>query len=208
MIPTLPFRPRNHLAEIILGALHDPTARTELGRLAGEPSPPTEPPAWLRDARPEDAALIRARARCAAEALGALPLLADEPSLDEALVGAAALFDAGLHFEVHELLEPFWARAGAPERQALQGLIQIAVGYQHLANGNLEGARSLLAEGGVRAREGRLAGLDLGGFADAVAGTVGRVADLPATEVPSFPRRAGPIGAGALRVTRVESNGP
>lgn len=218
MIPTLPLRPRNRLAEIILDALRDPAARTELRRLAGEPSPtgvPGEPRSgdasrasmteitehtrWFRDTSPEDAELLRARARSASEALVALPLLPERPSLDEALAAGAALFDAGVYFEVHELLEPFWTRAAAPERQALQGLIQIAVGYQHCANGNLEGARALLAEGGRRARAGRLAGLELGGFADAVTATVARLTDLPATGVPSFPRRVDPGDRGVAR---------
>ena len=34
-----------------------------------------------------------------------------------------------------------------PERTALQGLIQVAVAFHHLENGNLEGARSLLSLG-------------------------------------------------------------
>jgi len=60
---------------------------------------------------------------------------------------AAALANHGLFFEVHELLEPAWFRAGDPARTALQGLIQVAVAFHHLENGNREGARSLLAEG-------------------------------------------------------------
>ena len=85
---------------------------------------------------------MRERARRAHQALIHCPPLRAEPSLDETLAAAATLFDAGLHFEVHELLEPYWARGEGAERQALQGLIQIAVGYQHLANGNLGGARA------------------------------------------------------------------
>ena len=60
---------------------------------------------------------------------------------------AAALANHGLFFEVHELLEPVWFRATEPARTALQGLIQIAVGFHHLENGNREGARSLLVLG-------------------------------------------------------------
>jgi hypothetical protein len=60
---------------------------------------------------------------------------------------AAALASHGLFFEVHELLEPAWFRAAEPMRTALQGLIQVAVAFHHLENGNREGARSLLAEG-------------------------------------------------------------
>jgi len=201
---TPPLGLRNRLAETILSALGDPTARRDLQRVAL-----SEDVDWMRDAPPEHAALVRARARRASEALAAWPLISrSDPALpgrDErwgvwgamsgppmsliaALAGAAVLFDAGLHFEVHELLEPHWVSARGAERQALQGLIQIAVGFQHLANGNLEGARSLLAEGCVRLRDGRLAGLDLDRFADAVTGTASRLIDPDAVAVPPFPR--------------------
>ena len=181
MIPTPPLRLRNRLAETILSALADPRARRELE---------AENFDWLRDARPEHAAIVRARARRASEALASCPPLAPEPSLDHVLVAAAALFDAGLHFEVHELLEPYWTRSTGAERQALQGLIQIAVGFQHLANGNLDGARSLLAEGSLRLRDGHLAGLDLDRFADAASGAASRLTEPGAVAVPPFPRTA------------------
>src|SRR5439155_677665 len=64
--------------------------------------------------------LLRQRAESATRALAALPLGAAEPSLAEALARAAVLFDAGLAFEVHELLEPYWVRAHGDEREALQ----------------------------------------------------------------------------------------
>ncbi|MGH6689761.1 MAG: DUF309 domain-containing protein [Gammaproteobacteria bacterium] len=181
MMPTPPLGLRNRLAETILSALGDVAARRELQHVAV-----SEDVDWIRDARPEHAALVRARARRASEALATCPPLAREPSLHEALAGAAALFDAGLHFEVHELLEPHWVRAHGAERQALQGLIQVAVGFQHLANSNLEGARSLLAEGSRRLREGRLRGLDLDRFADAVPGATSRLTEP--VVVPPFPR--------------------
>ena len=183
MMPTPPLRLRNRLAETILSALGDPAARRELHSVAMPESID-----WVRDAPPEHAALVRARARRASDALATCPPLAPDPSLAHALVAAAVLFDAGLHFEVHELVEPHWARAQGAERQALQGLIQIAVGFQHLANGNLEGARSLLAEGCRRLRDGRLAGLDLDRFADAVSGAASRLTDAGAVAVPPFPR--------------------
>ena len=70
---------------------------------------------------------------------------------------AAALANHGLFFEVHELLEPVWFRATEPVRTALQGLIQIAVAFHHLENGNLEGARSLLALGLLKLGEAGVA---------------------------------------------------
>jgi predicted metal-dependent hydrolase len=63
------------------------------------------------------------------------------------LTRAALLADAGLHFEVHELLEPLWFRAEGAERTGLQGLIQIAVAFHHEGGGNRRGAISLLTEG-------------------------------------------------------------
>jgi predicted metal-dependent hydrolase len=66
------------------------------------------------------------------------------PSL---LARARALADRGLYFEVHELLEPAWFRAEGDERVALQGLIQVAVAFHHLAQDNRQGAVSLLQEG-------------------------------------------------------------
>ena len=150
---------RNHLAEIILTALGDPAARRQLD---------AQDFAWLGEATEEQAAIVRARARRASEALAA----------------AAALFDAGLYFEVHELLEPYWTRAAGAERQALQGLIQVAVAFQHRDNGNVEGARSLLVDGSARLREGRLSGLALDRFAAAAGAAAARVDDA----APPFPR--------------------
>ena len=180
MIPTPPLRLRNRLAETILTALSDPAARRQLD---------AQDFAWLGEASAEQAALVSARARRASEALAGCPPLTAEPSRDQALAAAAALFDAGLHFEVYELLEPHWTRAAGAERQALQGLIQVAVAFQHLANGNVEGARSLLVEGSARLREGRLPGLDLDRFAEAAGAAASQLNEPGAVAVPPFPRR-------------------
>jgi len=51
---------------------------------------------------------------------------------------------------VHEVLEAVWKTAAGEPRQALQGVIQIAVAYHHLAHGNLRGARALMTEGRAR----------------------------------------------------------
>ena len=181
MIPTLPLALRNRLTAVILSALHDGEARRELARL-GSPETPL-PADW--PAGP-DSGLLRERARRASEALEERPLAGAE-ALPEALEAAAALFDAHLYFEVHEILEDPWRRATGEEREALQGLIQVAVRLQHLANGNLAGARALLEEGGARLGRGRLAGVDVRPFARAVA--VIRVGtEMDWTTVPSFPR--------------------
>lgn len=66
---------------------------------------------------------------------------------DAALHKAALLFDRRLFFEVHEVLEPVWLAETGDTKVFLQGLIQVAVAFYHLERGNLDGARSLLAEG-------------------------------------------------------------
>jgi len=48
------------------------------------------------------------------------------------------------------VLEAVWQHQTGPSRQALQGLIQVAVAYHHLAHGNPRGARTLLREGRAR----------------------------------------------------------
>ena len=96
------------------------------------------------------------------------------------------------------MLEPRWMRSEGPARQALQGLIQAAVGYHHLANGNLEGARALLHDGAAKLLGQRLAGRDLDAFARAVAGHSRELAGGGAetarrfdwTRVPPFPAEA------------------
>ena len=69
-----------------------------------------------------------------------------EPRPDRYLEAARAAWDAGLFFEVHELLEPHWLRATGPERPALQGLIMAGAALHHLTTANLAGARGLLGD--------------------------------------------------------------
>jgi hypothetical protein len=186
---TLPLPLRNRLADLILDALHDDRARRALQAVAAvcvdpralDPStpPPEGFPAELFDRGP-DGWRIRAgfaphraafgqRAARAARTLAGRPLGSPDPPLPAALEDAAALFDAGLYYETHEVLEPYWMRAEGAQREALQGLIQVAVGFQHLANGNLAGARALLRDGATRLGGKRLDGRVLSAFADQVA---------------------------------------
>jgi hypothetical protein len=184
VIPTAPLRVRNRLAEIILAALEQPDARRALTAVAERDAPP---PDWLEPADLDCRPLIRARALSAAAALATRPI-ARLRSRAEVLDAAATLFDAHLYFEVHELLEPAWRQASGGEREALQGLIQIAVGYQHLANGNLAGARALLDEGARRLRGHTLDALDLDAFDRAVGRTAEQLFRLDWQTVPAFPR--------------------
>ena len=60
MMPTPPLRLRNHLAETILLALHDETARRQLE---------AQDFTWLAEVPPAEAAIVSARARRASQAL-------------------------------------------------------------------------------------------------------------------------------------------
>ena len=217
---TLPLPLRNRLADLVLDALHDADARRALEAVAavcadaralgGAPPPPAFPAdlferrdgAWrLRSGYREHAAPFAERARRAARALADRALDASDPPLEIALAQAGVLFAAGLYFEVHEILEPHWMRAEGVERETLQGLIQAAVGYQHLANRNVAGARALLHDGAAKLLGRRLHGLDLDGFARRVADharaltahdadTAAFVAGFDWSSVPRFPGRA------------------
>src|SRR5262249_12886555 len=140
VIPTAPLRVRNRLTEIILAALEDTGARRELTELTRADA---DAPGWLEKEERDYLRLVRERAQHASRALADRPACRIR-SRAEAFDAAAALFDAHLYFEVHELLEPYWRDARGEDRESLQGVIQVAVGYQHLANGNLAGARALL----------------------------------------------------------------
>ena len=191
MIPTAPLRVRNRLAEIILAALEKPEARRELTTLVES----DESPDWLEGDDLACRPLVRARALSAQAALAARVArpIRSRPDLLDA---AATLFEAHLYFEVHELLEPSWREAEGDEREALQGLIQVAVGYQHLANGNFAGARALLEEGRRRIQGRRLDGLDLEKFGVGVGRSLDRLFQLDWETVPAFPR---PRSGGAAR---------
>ena len=214
---TLPPPLRNRLAALILDAFHDPEARRGLeaaafigtvGEGLGEaPGPPEGFPrdgllehaedVRMKGAWRQHAAELRARAGRAWRALDGRPLDSREPPLAAALSAAGLLFDAGLYFEAHERLEPYWSRSTGGDREALQGLIQVAVGFQHLANGNVAGARALLRDGSARLIAREIATLALDPFGRAIVGCLDDVLRLGTegasrfdwTTVPRFPSR-------------------
>jgi uncharacterized protein len=171
MPSALPLGLRNHLAELILDAFDSDEARRTLAALvracAGEA---VEPGAAARLVGlgwfdPAGAGRIRLRGAhqghregLCGRAAAALRMLertttgSDGDTLVARLDRAARLADAGLFFEVHELLEPAWLRAEGAERLGLQGLIQVAVGFHHAAHDNRAGAVSLLDEGLAKLR--------------------------------------------------------
>jgi Domain of unknown function (DUF309) len=211
----LPLPLRNRLAELILDALHDPDARKALEAVAKVCADPRAlegagplPAAFPEDIfersgggwqiksglRPHHAEFLE-RAERARRILHVRPFDPPDPSLATALVAAALLFHAHLYFEVHELLEPYWLRAEGSDREALQGLIQVAVGFAHLANGNVAGARALLHDGCARVLERTLEGVPLDPFGRALQRSLDRVLALGEeaprafdwNEVPRFP---------------------
>jgi len=211
----LPLPLRNCLARLILDSLCDDGARRALEALAAVCADPRalEGPGVLAEPFPREIFERRdggwrlksgfkahegefaERAERARRLLHLRPFDAEDPPLEVALVAAALLFHAHLYFEVHELLEPYWLRAEGGDREALQGLIQVAVGFEHLANGNLSGARALLHDGCGRVLERTLSGVPLDPFGRALQRTVDRVLslgeDAPSAfnwnEVPRFP---------------------
>lgn len=213
----LPLPLRNRLAELILDALHDPDARRALEAVVKVCVDPRalEDAGPLPEAFPEDIFERRdggwqiksgftqhheefvERAERARRILHVRPFDPPDPPLGTVLVAAALLFHAHLYFEVHELLEPFWLRAEGSDREALQGLIQVAVGFAHLVNGNVAGARALLHDGCARVLERSLEGVPLDPFGRALQRILDRVLalgdDAPRgfdwNDVPRFPVR-------------------
>jgi len=100
--------------------------------------------------------------------------------LEKLLTIGAGLFNHGLFFEFHELLEEPWSRAQGPEKQFLQGLIQIAVGFYRLQARKVRGCLQLLREGEGKAAPFAPAclGLEVQEFLAGIAACRGAVARL------------------------------
>ena len=79
---------------------------------------------------------------------------------------SVALFNAGLSFECHELLEGVWRATPGPERAFYHGIVQAAAAFYHYEKHNLHGARTLLTKG-LQKLEGfpdHYRGVNLGAF--------------------------------------------
>ncbi len=177
--PGFPLPLRNALATLCCDALDADDARAALAWLVERASPPPpEAAARLAAVHLVDAGgaallgvhaawddAIRAHAARGLRAAASHRARGLEPddAVVRALVESVALWSERLFFEVHEVLEAVWQRETGDRRQALQGLIQVAVAYHHLAHGNPRGARTLLREGRARlaaAPAGALAPVD------------------------------------------------
>jgi len=72
----------------------------------------------------------------------------------DVLERAGAAWDAGLFFEVHEIVEPVWLETTGAARENLQGVIMAGAALHHLSNGNLAGSRGLLGDAARRLEAG------------------------------------------------------
>ena len=68
---------------------------------------------------------------------------------------AICLWNLGLFFEMHELLESLWKKTREPERSALKGRIQAAGVYVHFQHGKVDAARRLARRAEMHLRKGR-----------------------------------------------------
>jgi predicted metal-dependent hydrolase len=87
-------------------------------------------------------------------------------------------FNAGRFFECHDTLEELWSGVRGVPRDFFQGLVQVAVAFYHLGNGNLAGASSMLRRALTRFDPfpDRYCGFDLGTHRDDLARWLGRLA--------------------------------
>ena len=81
----------------------------------------------------------------------------------KAVETAKRLFDHGLFFEVHELLEELWSNEFGELREFLQALIQLGVAFYHKENYNPRGYRLLLENAGelLEGYSGVVCGIDV-----------------------------------------------
>jgi len=194
---------RNALAALAIAALDDPGARDALSWLAAGSADPAplavraplvthlvvEPDGTLLDVHRAHGERMQAHAARALRAADAFRASANADAVTAAVDRSIALWNERLFFEVHEVLEAEWKRTSGDVRQALQGVIQIAVALHHHAHGNPRGARTLMHEGRGRlaASAAALPSLDAAGLLDAtapwedalIAGTASRDAAPP-----------------------------
>lgn len=93
----------------------------------------------------------------------ALEIIADRGIRDH-FAQALVLWDLGLFFEVHEILEPAWQKAQGPEKSVLQAMIRAAGFYIKSEYGHRQGAARMAAKAVAALEENRPAiqgGFDL-----------------------------------------------
>ena len=80
------------------------------------------------------------------------------------------LFNSCQWYKSHDVFEEIWHETGGPERQLIQGILQVAVAQVHLENSNLNGAKILYGEALGRLKKFHVAnlGLDIEGLSNCV----------------------------------------
>ncbi len=68
----------------------------------------------------------------------------------EYLVKGSRLFNRRNFYDGHDEWEEVWRRASGARKRLLHGIIQVAVGYEHLRRGNPTGMASLLRQGAAK----------------------------------------------------------
>ena len=71
------------------------------------------------------------------------------------------LFNACQWYKSHDVFEEIWHETDGPERQILQGILQVAVAQVHLENRNINGATILYGEALGRLKRFQLTNLGL-----------------------------------------------
>ena len=71
------------------------------------------------------------------------------------------LFNSCQWYKSHDVFEEIWHETGGPERQLLQGILQVAVAEIHLENSNINGATILYGEALGRLKRFQIANLGL-----------------------------------------------
>ncbi len=70
--------------------------------------------------------------------------MSEERIKSELFQNGLTCFKNGSFFDAHEEWETLWSDYYLPDRDFIQGLIQLSVSFVHLSNGNLIGTKSLL----------------------------------------------------------------
>ena len=80
------------------------------------------------------------------------------------------LFNSCQWYKAHDVFEEIWHETGGPERQLLQGILQIAVAQVHLENSNINGATILYGEALGRLKRFQITnlGLDIAGLSNCI----------------------------------------
>ena len=97
---------------------------------------------------------------------------------------ALALWNAGLFFEMHELLETIWQGTSGDEREALKGLIQAAGAYVHQLRGKPQAARKLAGRAVANIKKGPRHLAFIGNL-DHLIDRLGRLAEPPPRLTPA-----------------------